>query len=118
LYYVISGNPDEDLHQGFKHVIKDEVFYNENLYKWFSNPNLPKEKQTRDKKKLLGVSFEMEGYIMFTITPKCYILKSSKNDNDENVKKMKGVSFRLNDSIELESYKSCLEVLCSRDGNQ
>jgi hypothetical protein len=46
---------------------------------------------------------------MIAITPKCYILKSSKNENDENVKKMKGVSFRLNDTIELESYKSCLE---------
>jgi gamma-glutamyl-gamma-aminobutyrate hydrolase PuuD len=29
--------------------------------------------------------------------------------NDENLKKMKGVSFRLNDNIELESYKNCLE---------
>jgi trehalose-6-phosphate synthase len=45
---------------------------------------------------------------MFAIAPKCYILKSSKNENDENVKKMKGVSFRLNDNIELESYKRCL----------
>jgi hypothetical protein len=25
----------------------------------------------RDKKKLLGVSFEKEGYIMFAIAPKC-----------------------------------------------
>jgi hypothetical protein len=45
---------------------------------------------------------------MFAIAPKCYILKSSKNENDESIKKMKGVSFRLNDNIELESYKSCL----------
>jgi hypothetical protein len=57
--------------------------------------------------KLLGVTFEKEGYIMFAIAPKCYILKSSKNENDENVKKMKGV-FRLNDNIELDNYKSCL----------
>jgi hypothetical protein len=109
LYYVISGNPDEDNHQGFKHVIKDEVFYNEKVYKRFTNPTLPKEEETGDKKKLLGVSFEKEGYIMFVIAPKCYILKSSKVENDESVKKMKGVSFRLKDSIELESYKSCLE---------
>jgi hypothetical protein len=46
---------------------------------------------------------------MFAIARKCCILKSSKDENDEKVKKMKGVSFRLNDSIELESYKSCLE---------
>jgi hypothetical protein len=45
---------------------------------------------------------------MFAIAPKCYILKSSKNDDDQNVKKMKGVSFKLNDNIEFESYKSCL----------
>jgi hypothetical protein len=45
---------------------------------------------------------------MFAIAPKCYILKSSKNDDDQVVKKMKGVSFRLNDNIDLESYKSCL----------
>jgi hypothetical protein len=45
---------------------------------------------------------------MFAITPKCYILKSSKNDDDQDVKKMKGVSSRLNDSFDLESYKNCL----------
>jgi hypothetical protein len=61
LYYAISGNSDEDCNQGFKHVVKDVVFYKENVYEWFPNPNLPKEEQTRDKKKLLGVSFEKEG---------------------------------------------------------
>jgi hypothetical protein len=45
---------------------------------------------------------------MFVITPKRYILKSSKNDDDEEVKKMKRVSSRLIDSVYLESYKSCL----------
>jgi hypothetical protein len=58
LYYATSGNPDEDCHHGFKHVIKDEFFYNENVYKWFPNPTLPKEELTRDKKKLLGPNFE------------------------------------------------------------
>jgi hypothetical protein len=33
LYYAISRNPDEDCHQGFKDIIKDKVFYNENVYK-------------------------------------------------------------------------------------
>jgi hypothetical protein len=119
LYYTISGNPDEDSHQGFKHVIKDEDFYNESVYKWFPNPTLPKEEQTIDKKKLLGVSFEKEGYIMFAIAPKCYILKFSKNENDESVKKMKCVSFRLNDNMELESLKKLFRTFfCSRNGNQ
>jgi hypothetical protein len=67
LYYAISGNQDEDCHQGFKHVVKDEVFYKENVHKLFPNPTLPKEEQTRDKKKLLGVSFEKEGYFMFAM---------------------------------------------------
>jgi hypothetical protein len=75
----------------------------------FPNPTLPKDEQSRDKKKLLGASFENEAYIMFVIAPKFYILESSKNKNDKSVKKMKEVFFRLNNNIELESYKSCLE---------
>jgi hypothetical protein len=46
---------------------------------------------------------------MFPIVSKYYILKSSKNENDEIVKKITGIFFRLNDNIELEIYKSCLE---------
>jgi hypothetical protein len=60
LYNAISGNADKDCHQGFKHVVKDEVFYKENVYNWFPNPTLPKEELTRDKKKLVRVSFEKE----------------------------------------------------------
>jgi hypothetical protein len=74
----------------------------------FPNPTLPKEELTRDKKKLLGINFEREGYIMFAITPKCYILKFSKNNDDQEVKKKKGVSSKLNDNIDLENYRSCL----------
>jgi hypothetical protein len=66
------------------------------------------EQQTRDKKKLLGVGIEKEGYIMFAIAPKCCILKSLKNDDDQEMKKMKGVFSRLIDTVDLESYKSCL----------
>jgi hypothetical protein len=78
------------------------------VYELFPNPTLPKEEQTRDKKKLLCVSFEKEGYNMFAIAPKCYILNSSKNDDDQDVKKMNDVSSRLNDSIDLESNKGFL----------
>jgi hypothetical protein len=45
---------------------------------------------------------------MFAIAPKYYILKFSKNDDDQEVKKIKDVSSRLNNSINLENYKSCL----------
>jgi hypothetical protein len=104
LYYAISGDPEKDCHQGFEHVIKDEAFYNENVYKWFQNPQF----WTKDKKKLLRVSFEKEGYVMYAILPKCYILKGSKSNDKDDVKKMKGVSVRLNCDIDL-TYKSCLE---------
>jgi hypothetical protein len=64
----------------------------------------------KDKKNLLGVSLEKEGYMMYTIMEKCYyILKGSKSRNKEDVRKMKGVSVRLNDDIDLMNYKSCLE---------
>jgi hypothetical protein len=105
LYYAISGDPEKDCHQGFEHVIKDEAFYKENVYKWFPNPDLG----TKDKKKLFGVSFEKVGHVMYAIAPKCYILKGSKSSDKEDVRKMKGVSVRLNDEIDLMSYKSCLE---------
>jgi hypothetical protein len=105
LYYAISGDPEKDCHQGFEHVIKDETFYKENVYKWFPNPQLG----TKDKKKLLGVSFEKVGYVMYAIAPKCYILKGNKTSDKEDVRKMKVVSVRLNDDIDLMSYKSCLE---------
>jgi hypothetical protein len=52
---------------------------------------------------------EKEDYFMFALVPKCCILKSSKNENNESLKKMKNVSFRLNNDIEFKSYKSCLE---------
>jgi hypothetical protein len=105
LCYAISGDPEKDCHQEFEHIIKDEVFYKENVYKWFPNPQL----RTKDKKKLLGVSFEKERYGMYAIAPKCYILKGNKSSDKENVRKMKGVSVRLNYDINLMSYKSCLE---------
>jgi hypothetical protein len=59
-------------------VIKNEIFYKENVYKLFPNPKLG----TKDKKKLLEVSLEKEGYVIYIIIPKYYILKGSKrNDN-------------------------------------
>jgi hypothetical protein len=34
LYFAISGDKNEDNKQGFKHIITDEKFSNENVYKW------------------------------------------------------------------------------------
>jgi hypothetical protein len=43
LYFTINGKPDEEINQGFKHIITDEKFYNENVYKW-----LPSEFCSKD----------------------------------------------------------------------
>jgi hypothetical protein len=100
LHYAISRDPEKNCHQRFEYVINDEVFYKENVYKLFSNPQLG----TKDKKKLLGVSFEKEGYMIYAIAPRCYILESSKSNDKEVVRKMKGVSVRLNGDMDLMSY--------------
>jgi hypothetical protein len=57
---VIPGHPEKNCYQGFEYVIKDEVFYKENVYKWFCNPQL----WTRDKIKLVEIIFEKEGNVM------------------------------------------------------
>jgi hypothetical protein len=35
MYWAISDNKEKNYEQGFKYVIKDEKFYNENVYKFF-----------------------------------------------------------------------------------
>jgi hypothetical protein len=87
LYYVISRDQEKDCNQGFEHVIKKEAFYKENMYKWFPNPQLG----TKYKKKLFGVSFKKEEFVIYAISPKCYILKRSKKRSKEDVRKMKEV---------------------------
>jgi hypothetical protein len=34
LYFAIRGDKNEDINQGFQHIITNEQFYNENVYKW------------------------------------------------------------------------------------
>jgi hypothetical protein len=43
------------------------------------------------------------------IPPKCYFLKGSKSNDKEDVKKMKSMLVRLNDDVDLMSYRNCLE---------
>jgi hypothetical protein len=68
LYFAISGSKNEDINQGFKHIITDEKFYNENIDKWLpsdfdssDNSNhtfeIAIEKMGFDKK-LLGYAIE------------------------------------------------------------
>jgi hypothetical protein len=37
LFLSVAGNPEEDYHQAFKHVILNEKFYNKNVYNWLPN---------------------------------------------------------------------------------
>jgi hypothetical protein len=72
-----------DNKQAFKYVIKDEQFYNENVYKWFpsgffstdnSNPTFPdKISQKKFDKKLLGFAIEKESDCVVALAPKVYI---------------------------------------------
>jgi hypothetical protein len=72
MYFAIAGDPTDDYRQGFKHIIKDQKFYDENVYKWFPDPS----KGIEDEKKLLGVCVEKEGFKMIAVAPKCYYINS------------------------------------------
>lgn len=88
-YWAISGDPNEGCHQGFKHVIKDQKFYDENVYKWFPNDTIADQfLRKADEKKLLGVSVEKEGTEMYAVAPKCYYIETAKGSTS----KVKGVS--------------------------
>jgi hypothetical protein len=82
MYFAISGNCEEDNKQGFKHVIKDEKFYNDNVYKFFphsfysTNNSNPKFKTGLEEKefdkKLGGVELEKQCDAMIALAPKMY----------------------------------------------
>jgi hypothetical protein len=70
LFWAISGDPEEDNSQQFKHVIKDHSFYNAHVYNYLpasfysSDNSNPKFDSPIDKacfnKKVLGLSIEGE----------------------------------------------------------
>jgi hypothetical protein len=86
LYWAVAGKiteaPEVHRKQGFRYVIKDEKFYNENVYKWspsdtYSTDNSnPKFETKLDKKKfdkkLGGVAMENEKDCMIALCPKMY----------------------------------------------
>jgi hypothetical protein len=39
MYWGIAGDPNDNIHQGFKNIIKDKEFYDANVYKWFPDPS-------------------------------------------------------------------------------
>jgi hypothetical protein len=109
MYWAVAGNPNDDVHQGFKHVVKDEVFYKNNVFKWFPDPT----KGLEDEKKLLGLSVEKEGTEMIALGPKCYTIKTVKKKGEkeieEDVLKVKGVILSQNPHVIPEKYKEVLK---------
>jgi hypothetical protein len=103
MYFAVAGSKDDDYHQAFKHIIKDQKFFEENMYKWFPDP----AKGETDKKKLLKLCIENEGIEIIALGPKCYyLLRPDKRD----VMKVKGGSLARNPQINRESYMKPIEA--------
>jgi hypothetical protein len=95
MYWIIAGLKEDGLQQGFKNVIIDQNFYDENVYKWLPDPN----KGLKDEKKLLGLTVEKEGSCLIAISPKCYYLRDF---NEKEIMKIKGLSQKNNGHITQE----------------
>jgi DNA polymerase elongation subunit (family B) len=102
MYFAISGNSEEDNNQGFKHIISDENFYNNNVYKFlpsnfYSTTQKPTFQTKLDKqlfdKKLGGLEIEKHCDSMIALAPKMY---SCINDKNKPVEiRVKGVSTKV-----------------------
>jgi hypothetical protein len=101
LYFAISGDKNEDINQGFKHIITHEQFYNENVYKWLpsdfystNNSNLTFktaiDKMANDMK-LLGFAIEKQSQHMIALAHK---MDTAFNDDYIVSFKLKRVSIR------------------------
>jgi hypothetical protein len=93
MYFAISGDPNdpEGNNQGFKHVIKNKEFYNENVYKFLPSNfystattkptfNTKLEQQLFDKK-LGGLAIEKHCDSMIALAPKMYSCINNKADD-------------------------------------
>ncbi|KAA6356697.1 MAG: hypothetical protein EZS28_047776, partial [Streblomastix strix] len=83
---------EDNLHQGFNYVIKDQQFYD--TYSKYFFPTIQGDKF--DEKKLLGLSIENEGDEMFALAPKNYYIHTFKRNQLTDVIKLKGVNLRQN----------------------
>jgi hypothetical protein len=124
LYFAISGKVNEGIIQGFKHIITDEKFYNENVFKWLpsdfytsdnSNPTFETaiEKMGFDKK-LLGYAIEKQSQHMIALAPKMY---TAFNDDSTVSLKLKGVSIKQT-NLNSYHYLHVLEEKCSIKSEQ
>ena len=92
-YFAIAGSPEEDNTQMFKHVIKNQKFYDEHVYEWLPDPN----KNVYDEKKILGMAVEKYGDNCIALAPKCYTIWN--NTGVTKSLKLKGVSLKKNKII-------------------
>jgi hypothetical protein len=124
LYFAISRDKNEGIKQRFKHIINDEKFYNENVYKWLISEfystyssklsfNTLIEKMRFDKK-LLGYAIEKQSRHMIALAPKMYI--AFKNDSTVSLK-LKGVSLKQT-NLNNYHYLLMLEEKCSIKSEQ
>jgi hypothetical protein len=82
MYWAVSDSKSDNYEQGFKHVIKDHNFYNENIYKFtpsgfYSSNNNNRTfnseiQKIQFDKKLLGLAIEKQGENMTALAPKTY----------------------------------------------
>jgi hypothetical protein len=99
MYWAVAGDAAEGYEQGFKHVISNLQFYNENVYKFFpsdwpiATPLMELsftndiDKQLFDKK-LGGLAIEKQCESIIALAPKVY---SCYTNNKPSVNKAKGV---------------------------
>jgi hypothetical protein len=115
MYWAVSGNPNEDYKQGFKYVITDEKFYNENIYKFFpcgfystdnSNPTFTNAlDRVLFDKKLLGLAIEKQCESMIALAPKLYSCYSASKPDEI---KAKGVSKAVMKELQFEDYNTVI----------
>jgi hypothetical protein len=92
MHWAVSGSEDDNYEQGFKHVIKNNIFCNDNIYKYTpnfyssdnSNPTFNSETERMAfNKKLLGLAIEKQCENMIALAPKTY----SYSVNSSNISK-------------------------------
>ncbi|KAA6395141.1 MAG: hypothetical protein EZS28_009329 [Streblomastix strix] len=83
---------EDNLHQGFNYVIKDQQFYDTNAKYFF--PSIQGDKF--DEKKLLRLAFENEGDEMYALASKNYYIHTFKRNSLVDVIKFKGVNLKQN----------------------
>jgi hypothetical protein len=126
MYWAISGNENENYEQGFKYVIKDEKFYNENVYKFLpsdfystnnSNPTfINKLDKNIFDKKLGGLATEKQCESIIALAPKVYSCYTSPKgstrillDNNKSIiNKAKGVNKTIMKEINFNDYNNVL----------